>query len=97
MHPECTSVIRKEVFQRRIRYERGEELVRHLTQLPIRIAGSTWQFTRAYELAARFQHKRAYDMQYLAVAELEGADLVTVDRGLRHAAREIGVPVTYLR
>jgi predicted nucleic acid-binding protein len=90
-------VIRKEVFQRRIRYERGEELVRQLTRLPIRIVSSTQQFTRGYELAARFQHKRAYDMQYAAVAELEGAQLMTVDRDLRHAAQELGLPVQYLR
>ena len=39
---------------------------------------------------------KAYDMQYLAVAELTQSTLVTRDRGLRHAAMQIGVPVRFL-
>ena len=37
---------------------------------------------RALDLAARFGHPRAYDAQYLAVAELLGCELWTVDRRL---------------
>ncbi len=51
---------------------------------------------RAFSLAEQFQHKKAYDSHYLAAAELHQADLVTRDRGLRHAAAQIGVPVRFL-
>ena len=94
---ECTSVIRRAAFSGRITSDEGRRLVQELVHLPLQVVGSAQQFVRAFELADRFQHKKAYDMQYLAVAEIERAVLITVDRGLRHAAREIGVPVTYLR
>jgi predicted nucleic acid-binding protein len=97
LRSECTSIIRKAVFDRWISQDQGSRLVQELIELPVRVVSSPQQFSRALDLAARFQHKKAYDMQYLAVAELERAELMTIDRGLRHAAHEVGVPVQYLR
>jgi predicted nucleic acid-binding protein len=95
--PECTAVLRSEVFDRRLRHEEAQSLLDRLLTLPLHLSESRNQFVRALDLAHRFQHRKAYDMQYLAVAEMEGADLVTTDRGLRHAAQEIGVPVRFLQ
>ena len=67
-----------------------------MLQLPLRLVDTASQFQRAFELAERFHHRKSYDMQYFAVAELAQAEIVTLDRGLRHAAADIGVPVRFL-
>ena len=95
--PECTTVLRTEVFFRRLRQEIAVQLLDRLLAFPFALIDSPDQFKRALVLARQFQHKKAYDMQYLAVAELTRSELVTMDRGLRHAAQQIGVPVTFLR
>lgn len=94
---ECTSILRREVFDRRIDHEQAHLRLDILLSLPVRIVDSRVQYSRAFELARRFQHRKAYDMQHLAVAEIENAELATLDRGLRHAAREMGVPLVLPR
>lgn len=95
--PECTSTIRREVHDRRLSSEDAREALEKLFSLPLQTFHSRDQFQRALDLAERFGHRRAYDMQYLAVAELTESELVTLDRGLQHAARETGVAVRLLR
>ena len=97
LRSECTSTIREAVYDGRIDLDRGTRLLQELAGMPIRVVTIAEQFPRAFELARRFQHRKAYDMHYLAVAEMEGAELLTVDRGLRHAANEVGVPARLLR
>ena len=46
---------------------------------------------RAFDLAARFQLRRAYDTQYLAAAEMGKCGLLTVDRSLYRQALELGI------
>ena len=92
---ETTSIVRREAFDRRISHERARERLQLLLSLPLRIIDSKSQYVRSLELARQFQHRKAYDMQHLAVAESERAALVTFDRGLTHAAREIGVPLFF--
>ena len=94
--PECTSVLRREVFYRRMSHVDALSLLNQLISLPLVLIDSAAQFERALDLSRRFQHKKAYDMQYLAVAELTDSNLVTMDRGLRHAANQTGVPVRFL-
>jgi predicted nucleic acid-binding protein len=94
---ECTSVLRREVFDRRLSHDEAVHRLDVLINLPLRIIDSRVQYSRAMELASQFQHRKAYDMQHLAVAEMESAELATLDRGLRHAAREVGVPASPLR
>ena len=94
---ECTTVIRREVFFRRIRHEQALNLMDRLLNVPLQFSSDPQTYRRALELARRFQHKKAYDMQYLALAETVGAELVTMDRGLRHAATQVGVPVRFLQ
>jgi predicted nucleic acid-binding protein len=94
--PECTSVIRSAAFDRRVDQVEAREMLSRLTAFPLQLVAAHQQFMRALELAQRFQHRNAYDMQYLAVAELMDAELVTLDGGMRHAAEEAGVPVRLL-
>ena len=95
--PECTSVLREEVFSGRLRDDQAREHLGTLLGLPFSLHGSIQQFRRALDLAARFQHQKAYDMQYVAVSELSSSVLVTGDRGSIHAATEIGITVRVVR
>jgi predicted nucleic acid-binding protein len=93
---EFTSVLRTEVFGRRLLHEEAIGFIEEVLGLALVIETHPRIYPRALELARRFQHKKAYDMQYLALAETTGAELVTMDRGLRHAATQVGVPVRFL-
>jgi predicted nucleic acid-binding protein len=97
LYPECTSVIREQVARGEITQDHAMRVVDELLALPIRVSREPDQFPRALELAERFRRVKAYDMQYLAVAELQGAELVTLDGGLFEAASQLGLPVTLLR
>lgn len=73
------------------------ELADELLNLPVRIATNTSHFTVAIEIANRTRRKRSYDMQYVAVAELEGCEMVTLDRGIYQASIERKIPARLLR
>lgn len=97
LYPECTSVIREQVSKGEISHAHALRLVEQLLALPVRIAWVTDQFRHAIELAERLGRTKAYDMQYLAVAELQDGELLTLDGGLFDAASQLGVPVRLLR
>ena len=95
--PEFTSVLREQVALKFISAGTARDALDKTLAMPIHTNLSLDQFFRGFELAARFQHQKAYDMQFVAVAEAEGATIVTNDRGMRHAATQAGVPVRLLR
>jgi predicted nucleic acid-binding protein len=94
--PEYTSVLREQVYLKLISAEAARQALHDVLAMPIRTAVSVQQFPRSFDLATQFQSRKAYDMQFIAVAELESATIVTLDRGMRHAAAQIGVPVRFL-
>ena len=93
--PECTSVLRRTVFTGNLSPQSGAEALALALGIQWSLVTDERQFPRAFDLAATFQHKKAYDMQYLAVAEITGSTLVTRDRGMRHAANQNAVPVRF--
>jgi len=95
LYAECTSVLREQVGET-LTHEDALATVEDLFSLPVDAPTERRLYTRALELAERFQRRKAYDMQYLAVAELHGAELLTLDRGLFDAASQLGVPVRLL-
>ena len=95
--PECTSTFRVKVSQGELSHAESIVLVDRLTRLPIRISTAPAQFIRALELAERTRRVKAYDMQYVAVAEIERCELVTLDGGPYQTAVEIGTPARLLR
>jgi predicted nucleic acid-binding protein len=97
LRPECASVIHENVANHRISPQRGQNLVDRLIALPLDVDQDPGQFRRAIELAARFRLSKAYDTQYLAVAELTGAELLTIDGGMRQHAVELRLPHRLLR
>jgi predicted nucleic acid-binding protein len=96
LYPEVVSNIREAVFARDISSGLAGAMLDQFLRLEIVAVQSREISRRAYELATLFQHKKAYDDHYLAAAEATGSILVTRDRGLRHAANQIGVPVRFL-
>ena len=95
--PECASVIRENVWLSRLTRDEGQNAIVDLIALPITTCLERQQFSRAVALAERFQKLKAYDMQYLAAAEIVQAELVTINGGLRQAAIELRHPVRLLR
>ncbi len=85
-HAEVISVLRGEVFFKRITPEEGEEVFSIYLDIPIRTIDVPEIYRRAWELAKEFNLPVCYDMQYLAVAELEDCDFWTLDRKLVNAA-----------
>jgi len=79
---EMTSVLREEVFFNRMTPAEGEEGYSVYLDIPIRIIDGPAVYRRAWELAAEHNQRRTYDMQYLAVAEMEDCELWTADKRL---------------
>jgi len=88
---ECTSVIREASFEGALTPARAAETVAALVELPVTLVTDRSIYGRALELATRFQLRRAYDTQYLAAAEIERCELLTVDRGMYQHALELGI------
>jgi len=95
LYAECTSVLREQVGET-LTHQEALETVEDLFTLPVDAPTERRLYTRALELAERFQRRKAYDMQYLAVAELQDAELLTLDRGLFDAATRLGVAARLL-
>jgi predicted nucleic acid-binding protein len=68
-----------------------------MLMLPVRISTRTDQHSRGLEIATHLGRLKAYDSQYLAVAELERGELITIDGGMAQAAREMSLPARLLR
>ena len=60
----------------------------------IRIVEQAALYLRAFDIARSLGHAKAYDALYLAAAEIEDAELLTVDRGMSDAADRLGIPAT---
>jgi predicted nucleic acid-binding protein len=66
--------------------------LRRLTDLPFQRSDEGQSAERLLEIAARHELS-VYDAAYLVLAERHGADLATMDRRLRGAAENAGVPL----
>lgn len=58
-----------------------------LLNIPIRTIGGREIYRKAWQLAKEFDLPVCYDMQYLAVAEIEDCEFWTLDRKLVNAVR----------
>jgi len=81
-HTEVTSVLREQVYFKRLLPEEGEEAFSAYLEMGVRSIDSSEIQKKAWELAKVFNLPRTYDMQYLAVAELKDCDLWTNDKSL---------------
>lgn len=79
---EVTAVIRKAVFQQRTTPELGRNLLVQLLIYPLTFYEYDELPKAAYDLAVRFNRPRAYDTQYLALAERLNCHFWTADERL---------------
>ncbi len=86
-HAEVASAIRQRVYFKQIQPEEGEEVFSIYLDIPIRIIEGQEMYRLAWQLAREFDLPVCYDMQYLAVAELEDCELWTADRKLASSLR----------
>ena len=75
----------------------GRLQIARLLGLPIRIVEHDSLYPRAFDIAGALKRSKAYDALYLAAAEHEGAELLTVDGGMHDAATRLGIRATLVR
>ena len=85
---EVTSAIRMNVYMKRLIPEEGEEAYESYAALGVEIVSPPGLSRYAWELAKEYNLPRTYDMQYLALAELEGCEFWTGDRKLINALQD---------
>lgn len=82
---EVTSVLREAAYKAKISPEEGEEAFKAFLNLRIRKVNHFALHVKAWELAKEFNHPKAYDAHYIALAELERCELWTQDKRLYHS------------
>ena len=82
LYAEVTSVLRLRVATGRLRADEGEAAFTAFNALGIARVDRDDLHIRAWSLAQQFQTRRAYDMMYLALAQLEDLELWTGDERL---------------
>lgn len=88
---EVTSVVRRYVHLGEVSHEEAVSGLTRLLRLPVATVHAPSVYLRALELAKRLGHMRAYDVQYLAVAEMERCAVATLDRGMYQNALRLGL------
>jgi predicted nucleic acid-binding protein len=88
---EATSVLHKFVFDGALIEHEARTALQDLLALPIKIVTGDFIYLRAYDLASRFSQARAYDTQFIAVAEHGGARLITADRTMYKRSKSVGL------
>jgi predicted nucleic acid-binding protein len=84
---EVVATMRKLVYLGRIPAIDGEEQIRKFRAIDINYLIDDTLLDRGYALATEFNFVRAYDSQYLAVAESLGCDFWTIDQKLFNTVR----------
>ncbi len=79
---EITAVVRKAVYQQRLTPEQGRSMLAQLLLYPVEFYEDDGLLKEAYDLAVRFNHPRAYDTQYMALAEQLDFEFWTADERL---------------
>lgn len=79
---EVTSVIRNYAHRRRLSLELEEEVLDTVHALPVRLLHPRGLHRRAWDLARRFELPAAYDMHYVALAEMADCAFWTADERL---------------
>lgn len=84
---EVTANLRRFVHTKTLTVREGDEALQYFLQLPIRLSAQRGIFPLALKLAREFNHPRAYDSTYLALAHLRHADFWTADERLYNSVK----------
>jgi predicted nucleic acid-binding protein len=85
---EVVSTLRRLVYLQAITLEEGEEAFDRFLAFPIRLSHRKSILRLAWQLAQQFNRSRAYDMTYLALAQINQCDFWTADEKLYNAVHE---------
>jgi predicted nucleic acid-binding protein len=85
---EITAVIRKVVYQQRITHEQGRMMLARLLAYPVEFHEDDALLKSAYEFADKFNRPRAYDSQYLALAQRFSCEFWTADERLFNTVKD---------
>ncbi|NCC35632.1 MAG: PIN domain-containing protein [Chloroflexia bacterium] len=85
---EVTAVIRKAVYQQRLEHEQGRIMLARLLIYPIALYEDDALLKAAYDLAEAYKRPRAYDTQYLALAQRLSCEFWTADERLFNAVKD---------
>src|SRR5947209_15129482 len=91
---ECRSALHEALFRREVSRADAVRALAELGRAPIRSRTHRRLGRRALELADQFGWAKAYDAEYLALADLLGARLITLDARLRRATTRLGYVLT---
>lgn len=84
---EVTSAIRLHVYFKKLLPGQGEKAFLFYRELGVKIISPPELPQVAWALAKEYNQPRTYDMQYLAVAELEDCELWTSDKDLANSLK----------
>jgi predicted nucleic acid-binding protein len=85
---EVTSTLRRMVYLKALRPERGEAAFTQFQRIPLRLSHRKGIFPLAWRLAKQFNRSRAYDTAYLALAQLHQCECWTADEKLYNAVHQ---------
>ena len=97
LRAECTSVLNMRVHSRQTDEADGRLQLQRMLRIPICIVEHGPLYPRAFNIARSLGWAKAYDALYLAAAEHEAAELLTVDGGMHEAAKRLGIRASLVR
>ena len=80
-------MVRKAVYQQSMTIEQGRVMLSQLLAYPVEFHEDDALLKEAYELAVRFNRPRAYDSQYMALAQRLNCDFWTADERLANSTQ----------
>jgi len=81
--PETTSIVRERAYRGQLSADAARDVLEATLSWTVAISSDTPDLQRtAFALASQFNHPKAYDAQYLALAQLAGCELWTGDQHL---------------
>jgi predicted nucleic acid-binding protein len=93
MWPEVRSSLHQAVWRGDVDSEEGLHLLAAIQRLPIRSRNPQRLAPVAWRIADDLGWAKTYDAEYLALAELLGCQVVTVDSRLRRGADRLGLVI----
>jgi predicted nucleic acid-binding protein len=94
---ESTSVLSQLVYRSVVTADEARDALLDLLALPLHIVSRNVVYETALELAHRLGQAKAYDTQYMAVAYLESATVITSGSGMHNNCLRLGIPSRLLQ
>jgi predicted nucleic acid-binding protein len=89
--PEVRSALHRSVWRGVISAEVGEHALQRLEHAPVRSSNPRGLGTAVWSIADELGWAKTYDAEYLALARLLGAPVLSLDGRMRRAAERLGI------